>query len=777
MPDPWRAAQMKPNFALNLSHEGISILHRTKIGWMCVGDVSLDDPALSDQLAVLRKTAADLESGGVTTKLVIPNSQILYTEVHAPGPNTKAQIVQIRHGLEGKTPYSVEDLVFDWRSNGQSAQVAVVSRESLKEAEAFAIQHGFNPVSFVAIPEYDSFDGEPFFGPTEHSKSLLDYGDQVEPDAGQMIVLGSGRPNGKSTEHPIEVDAPDRQRDSLASQRSNQPARSGNGSQPLTTEPAPGDGQFGHRQVTAHQPWADGGGAVSLTVRENQGLTRMPITSSRIVDPGDRRDSTGSAERRSEGHKPHSARSGQGTPSDLPGRYGKLGPASSNTGPGQGRFEFGHKRPDDSRRLSHLMIILLTLILVIAMCVGLVLWLSPGQIETKSSRFWQLEDSPQTASDSLTPALNDHESLQAPGEVTSVRAITGSFPAHSDTEVLITGIPRNLPDASQSPPPDRILQAPPSLAESERTYALTGIWPLDPDRPSTMTGNGHMGDIYVPSVDRIALPQISATGPDNSILATGPDLSQAPTRMKTDEFATYWLGMVDDVPTGSSEHGLNAPDHLDYAATTPGATAIPSQLAPTQIALTESNPVPRSNVQSSASPKGPLETRLDDGQLRSPEDGTATKSAGQSPVPELESPADVSRLAAAVSPRPTARPKGLGLASIHPQSVAGNRSGASMPNRQTGTVSSGKSQSTPTNAPAAKAATQRDAISLARINLIGTFGSTGDRHALVRLRSGRFIKNIEVGDRLDGGRVTAIGAGELHYVKNNRSITLRLPAD
>lgn len=89
---------MKPNFALNLSHEGISLLHRAKTGWLRVGDVGLDAPDLDAQLNLLRKTAADLETGGLTTKLVIPNSQILYTEIDAPGPDTAVRISQIRDG-------------------------------------------------------------------------------------------------------------------------------------------------------------------------------------------------------------------------------------------------------------------------------------------------------------------------------------------------------------------------------------------------------------------------------------------------------------------------------------------------------------------------------------------------------------------------------------------------------------------------------------------------------------------------------------------------------
>ena len=48
---------MKPSFALNLSHDGISLLHRAQSGWLSVGDVSLDAPDLVDELVVLRRTA------------------------------------------------------------------------------------------------------------------------------------------------------------------------------------------------------------------------------------------------------------------------------------------------------------------------------------------------------------------------------------------------------------------------------------------------------------------------------------------------------------------------------------------------------------------------------------------------------------------------------------------------------------------------------------------------------------------------------------------------
>jgi hypothetical protein len=79
----------------------------------------------------------------------------------------------------------------------------------------------------------------------------------------------------------------------------------------------------------------------------------------------------------------------------------------------------------------------------------------------------------------------------------------------------------------------------------------------------------------------------------------------------------------------------------------------------------------------------------------------------------------------------------------------------------------------PTTASVARAATDEGAINLRRVNLIGVYGSTSDRRALVRLSNGRYTR-VTVGDRLDGGRVQAIGAGSLIYAKRGRRITLEV---
>lgn len=81
----------------------------------------------------------------------------------------------------------------------------------------------------------------------------------------------------------------------------------------------------------------------------------------------------------------------------------------------------------------------------------------------------------------------------------------------------------------------------------------------------------------------------------------------------------------------------------------------------------------------------------------------------------------------------------------------------------------------PTAGRVARAATQSNAIALNKVNLIGVFGSDGARRALVRLPNGR-MKRVKVGDRIDGGRVAAIGRSQLSYVKGGRTIQLAVPS-
>ena len=173
---------MKPNFALNFTDDGIALLHRTRRGWAEIGATPFDTDDLPAALAALRSKALELAPDGITTKLVIPNSQIKYLAIEAPGPDAAKRRAQIAAGLEGRTPYDVADLVWDHWGKGPTVQVAVLARETLDEAEAFAVEHGFNPVSFVASPADAAYAGEPWFGAAAHAATLLKPGEKVDRD-------------------------------------------------------------------------------------------------------------------------------------------------------------------------------------------------------------------------------------------------------------------------------------------------------------------------------------------------------------------------------------------------------------------------------------------------------------------------------------------------------------------------------------------------------------------------------------------------------------------
>ena len=86
----------------------------------------------------------------------------------------------------------------------------------------------------------------------------------------------------------------------------------------------------------------------------------------------------------------------------------------------------------------------------------------------------------------------------------------------------------------------------------------------------------------------------------------------------------------------------------------------------------------------------------------------------------------------------------------------------------------GKSAKTTNSTISGKKATIKRALNLSEVNLLGVYYFSGKRSALVRLKNGKRLM-VKVGDRLDGGKVAAIGKRELRYVKSGENITLDLP--
>ena len=179
---------MKPSFALYLTDEGLALLHRQANGWLSLGEAGFDEGDLAAEMGRLRGLALAKEPLSFATKLVIPRDQILFTRVQVSSPDPAVQEAEIKVALVGRTPYDVSDLLFDWSGQAPEVQVAVVARETLEEAEGFAISHRLNPVSFVAEPD-DRFSGEAFFGLSSIAANLVPEGDRLVPDAEPIRLI------------------------------------------------------------------------------------------------------------------------------------------------------------------------------------------------------------------------------------------------------------------------------------------------------------------------------------------------------------------------------------------------------------------------------------------------------------------------------------------------------------------------------------------------------------------------------------------------------------
>ena len=198
--------RMKPSFALTLSFEGIDLLHRAPDGWRAVGSVPFESEDLGAALSNLREQALTLSPDGVTSKLILPEDQIKYVTVPVNGTAMDGFESLAHRALEGATPYELDDLAIDWRQNGADLEIAAVARETLAEAEAFAHEHQFNPVSFVGQPE-GGFPGEPFFGGTHAATEL--FGGPVQPDEDAVAVVGPAKfPAPEPIPEPEPVTAP-----------------------------------------------------------------------------------------------------------------------------------------------------------------------------------------------------------------------------------------------------------------------------------------------------------------------------------------------------------------------------------------------------------------------------------------------------------------------------------------------------------------------------------------------------------------------------------------
>jgi hypothetical protein len=322
-----------------------------------------------------------------------------------------------------------------------------------------------------------------------------------------------------------------------------------------------------------------------------------------------------------------------------------------------------------------------------------------------------------------------------------------------------------------------------SPEEAAAKYAATGIWLATPAQPASPL-QIPLDDVYPASIDA------SITGQDAFALE--------PLTQPRD---TLPQGLTGPPPAGSQfvfdENGL-VPATSDGAITPEGALvflgrparvppAVPERLRTAALTPADALTIPGTKVESGLSaslrPKTRPETLVEDTERTQLGGNSRAELAKLRPKLRPRGDKDVAETEAAVVPatrfaiassrKPSQRPRNFAEIVSRAQKQSERQT-----EQQTTQVAAVAPRTVkpriPSSASVAKTATVRNAINLSRVNLIGVYGKPSSRRALVRLSSGRY-KKVKVGDRVDGGRVSAIGEGQLIYTKRGRNVTLRMP--
>ncbi len=724
-----------------------------------------DAERLPELMAELREIADNNAPEGWDSVLILPEDQILYTRLSiAEGPDEHDLI---RASLDGLTPYDLADLRIDWeREDPETVQVAAVATETLTEAGEFAAAYGLTPVGFTSSPKANRFPRTPWFGSTR-------------------LVLETASPMPDPTQVPESDEEAEivfrQERADISDQAKGQEALS---ELAAITEAAP----LGKltKLDSADSAGEDAGGKTSIAPK-SETFSDEDLEDAEIVF---RQDTARTSYEEKE----------QATPDELAAQAaaaprGKITKLESTDPAGGVAEELPPTnlslKPD--RAWGQLA----------AACAG-VLVLTGGL-------WWML-------SQSSTPIAPEKPTAQQPIPAPHIAESEAPDASPSLPEPAIELAEPSSPDLPQpevtteevlAPRPLTSLPAPQNTAEAGealRTPPLLSLPPLPPESA------------------QLSLPAMNTTPP-------------VPTPTQEEEVATLEEPVEVEAPNSAEPTGSDAvedqaeevvpgqeiAEELDSSTTLQMDTAqlpllTPEELAeieaaeledePTQLAVSDQEPqadggaatVELEDVEEhfdiaviEGSPPEPPKIRP----VPDPEPSADRALSDYRPLarpdsilsrPELKviiatedtpgyrpalRPAALSvprpKVFIAVAPpiRPTARPRQAPTGTNSSSIEAAVREASTEPQPSA-------APRLPTSASIADRATDENAMRLRQINLIGVFGSKSDRQALVRLSSGRILK-LKVGDRLDGGRVSAISESRLTYVKRGKNVVLEMP--
>ncbi len=810
---------MKPAFALSLSFEGISLLHRAAGGWRRVGGAPLDAPDLAGALSTLRDKALLLEPQ-VSCKLIIPNDQIKYLTVETGTLDEHARREAVEAALDGTTPYTIEELAYDISPDGTVTHVAAVARETLDEAEAFAREHGFEALSYVAVPDDNPFLGEPFFGP---SPAVADRTGSaaVEPDGIAVVVIGDAEIPDRQPQAVGHESLPDPESDpDFATDPEPQPDPA---AEPPKTDPSPESASaapvigFASRRGKPDGP--DTAPPIVSTPKDTTSDATAPKVAPKpntAAKPAEPQTEAARATPAPDVAKPAAKRgapvsapdldlpeapAGDERPTEKPAdRPAVTRPAPppplaqahpvADPVPASAAFAVARDPASEAERLTifgarqsnggvggkprfmGLALSIALLIFLAGVAAWAALFLEDGVTglfrsapEDTEIAAGENPEPPATETAQAQPSAASPDEPEAPA--TPAPEVLASLPQEetlSETDGAVLDALRMEPRVVEEAPTDPEEAADAAPAD-EALYAATGIWPNAPAVPE-VPGIISLDDVYIASIDRRDLSQDAVALTPAQEFDTDVQMAAlaAPSAAGAD-FELDSRGLVTPTPDGT----LN-PDgvmiHAGPPPVVPPATPVrfeePPEIDEARERLAGMRPRLRPDALVEQNERFQLggRTREELAGVRPRLRPESLQEQVEQAQPETAAPTENT---VAVSAPPKVRPEDLDTEVEEGADETGSFAARTV------------KPAAPSSKSVSRQATMNNAINLRKVNLIGVYGTPSNRRALIRLPSGRY-KKVKVGDRVDGGRVVAIGDSELRYQKGGRNMTLTIPS-
>ena len=736
-----------PRFALSLSFEGIGLEEYAKGASSKIAEAILDKDDFDQRMSELSRKAEAMLGDGLRVALILPNEQIKFVSVACPDDADPITINEhIQRTMDGATPYPMDELRFDHHLADGTLHVAAVALETLNEAEEFAKNYGFSPLACIARPDAHTFPTEVFFGLSDAPLGLMprlfteEPQEEVEEIAPPIIAfarLGTSEDTTIiSSTAPLPVEARDSLTPEIATPTAKPIAETNDA---ISTQQSKLGAKIAARiaENNVGQPWRAPalmllsitliGGATWAYLREEPNIAQPEIE---LLAP--------------------KAQQTAGTTDPAP-----TTPAPSPKTDDVLRAPVTGMAPPNPDVISTVETDSAVLDPV-------------GKLLTPERQ--QIASAIDTTPTAPTPTLDTENAPRAPlinmarpnpNVISSVEIDSAVWDPEGEREFKF----ENQGPAGSSNYADLVLPflTDPKVISNDklkRIYFASGVWALEPVAPS-LPDQVALGDIYLASIDpsfeqqdAIALGVIINPFADQFFLSP-PSPAPEGTVFMLDE-----RGLV----APSSEGTLSPDGHRVFAG-------LPSFRPPQRPNLIDGPAPVAIRLTNTGLPINELKPRLP------PllEEGPVVVSAAAGIRPrlrpdDLETPATIAEAIAnaqatarSASVKPRLRPKDLKI----PVQTALTPATRNRPSDET-VIRQNSSSFVVANA------TLEDAINLRKINVIGIYGSSSKRRALVRMITGRRVM-VEVGDRLDGGRVAAITDSELRYVKGGRNVVLKIP--